>query len=352
MASQKEEKSPLKVKGETGSGLFTLQHKNKSHIINCSKHLERNHRIGERNMSIQDKIERILKEIHLVFSAGQPYDSNGERIIVEKQKLFGLLQQLNLAIYEMMDEYEMTSQKQELSERRCEKRGEEIINKANRHADDIYAASIIYTDDALSRIQLIMEDANKSVQKIFHQMNKELDSEKTRVRQNQSELKEQLRDFADTDKYLKVIDIQNQEREQEFREKIEKKKGKRIQNEGKSYSAIQPEIKINKAYFERVEKEYEPEEGFLDDPDDDVSESLERLTGKEFAESLRRRAAMGSVEEELEVESEPVPELEIKIDLDAEYFKWKQEEELEIEAKDKEPVWKDKKDKRFLFGKK
>lgn len=305
-------------------------------------------------MSIQDKIERILKEIHLLFSAGQPYDSNGEKIIVEKQKLFQQLQQLNLAIYEMMDEYEMTSQKQELSERRCEKRGEEIINKANRHADDIYAASIIYTDDALSRIQHIMEDANKSVQKIFHQMNKEMDSEKTRVRQNQSELKEQLRDFADTDKYLKVIDIQNQEREQEFREKIEKKKGKRIQNEGKSYSAIQPEIKINKAYFDRVEKEYEPEEGFLDDPDDDVSERLERLTGKEFAESLRRRAAMGSVEEEPELE--PVLEPEIKVDLDAEYFKWKQAEEemeeRETGQKDKEPVWKDKRDKRFLFGKK
>lgn len=305
-------------------------------------------------MSIQDKIERILKEIHLLFSASQPYDSNGEKIIVEKQKLFEQLQQLNLAIYEMMDEYEMTSQKQVLSERRCEKRGEEIINKANRHADDIYAASIIYTDNALSRIQEIMEDANKSVQKIIHKMNKEMDSEKTRVRQNQSELKEQLRDFADTDKYLKVIEIQNQEREQELREKIEKKKGKRIQNEGKSYSAIQPEIKINKAYFDRVEKEYEPEEEFLDEPEDDVSESLERLTGKDFAESLRRRAMMGSMEEEFEPvpEREPLPEPEIKIDLDAEYFKWKQEEELEIEAKDKEPVWKDKKDKRFLFGKK
>lgn len=242
-------------------------------------------------MSVQDKIERILKEIHLLFSKSESYEKDNTRIVVEKQKMFELLEQLNRAVYEVMDEYEVTSQKHELSERRSQQRGEEIIGKANKHADDIYASTIMYTDDALSRIQYIMEDAGKSMQRVFQKMNAELGSEKERVRANQFELKEQLRDFADTEKYLKVIEAHNQEREQELREKIEKTKGRRIPNEGKTYSAIQPEIKINKAYFERTGKTYEE--------------------------------AMGGVSAEQEEKPKTTAAPEVKVNLEAAYFKQK-----------------------------
>lgn len=285
-------------------------------------------------MSIQDKIEYILKEIHVLFSQSQIYERDNTKAVVEKQKLFELLEHLNLAVYEVMDEYEVTSQKHELSERRSQKRGEEIIGKANRHADDIYAASIMYTDDALSRIQYIMEDANKSVQRIFRKMNMELTEEKEKVRQNQFELKEQLRDFADTEKYLKVIEEYNQEREKELKEKIEKSKGKRIPNEGKSYTAVHSEIKVNKAYFEQTGRNYN-EMG--QEEEDEAAAGLSKLTGKEFAESLRRRAAQGSFSQEME-EKPPVHTApEVKVNLDSAYFKQKQREG---------------KDKKFSFGKK
>lgn len=274
-------------------------------------------------MSVQDKIERILKEIHVLFSQSQTYEKDNTKIVVDKQEVFQLLEQLNMAVYEVMDEYEVTSRKHELSERRSQKRGEEIIGKANRHADDIYAASIMYTDDALSRVQYIMEDANKAVQRIFKKMNAELGAERETIRQNQFELKEQLRDFADTEKYLKVIEEVNAEREKELREKIEKTKGKLIPNEGKSYCAIQPEIKVNKAYFQQAGKHYDEAGRESEAPGDDVSASLSKVTGKEFAESLRRRAARGKAQEEQE-ERRAVPVTpEVKVNLDAEYFKQK-----------------------------
>lgn len=285
-------------------------------------------------MSIQDKIERILKEIHLLFSQSQIYEQDKARIVVEKQKMFELLEQLNMAIYEVMDEYEVTSQKHEMSERRSQKRGEEIIGKANRHADDIYAATIMYTDDALSRIQYIMEDANKAVQRAFKKMNTDLSSEKERVRQNQFELKEQLRDFADTEKYLKVIEEYNHEREKELHDKTDKTKGKRIPNEGRSYSAIQPEIKVNKTYFERTGKNYNDVDL---EQEDEVTESLSKVTGKEFAESLRRRAAQGGIPKEQEEKPKTNAAPEVKVNLDAAYFRQKQAET---------------KERRFPFGKK
>lgn len=288
-------------------------------------------------MSIQDKIEHILKDIHLLFSQSQSYEEDNARIVVEKEKVFELLEQLNLAVYEVMDEYEVTRQKQEMSERRSQRRGEEIIENASKHADDVYAASIIYTDDALSRIQHIMDDTNKTVQKIFRKMNADLDNEKERVKKNQSELKEQLRDFADEEKYLKVIKEQNKEREDELREKREPSDEKRIPNEGKTYSVSQPEIRINKAYFERAEIKDTTTDTLEETPENEVSESISRITGKEFAESLRRRAAAGGTPEGEKERPLKNTAPEVKLNLDSEYFKRKQTEE---------------KERRFPFGRK
>ncbi|MEG1291020.1 MAG: hypothetical protein RSD28_01835 [Lachnospiraceae bacterium] len=289
-------------------------------------------------MSIQDKIERILKDIHLLFANGKPYKGNKGEVVVKKQEALDLLSQLNLAIYEAMDQYEVTCQKQELSERRCEKKGEELIGTAKKHAADVYASSIIYTDDALSRIQHMMEDANDSVEKIFRQLNREMAQQKDKVRQNKSELKGQLQNFADSEKYLKIVEEQNREREKELHQEIDKNKGKRIKNEGKTYASIQPEIKINKAYFDKNGKDIELVEIDLEESGDEVSKSLAKVTGKEFAESLRRRAAQKSElqnEENIQKESSKSNfNAEVKVDLNAEYFKQKQGEVEEEEKKD------------------
>ena len=356
-------------------------------------------------MSVQDKIERILKSIHLLFSKSEPYEGSGTKIIVEKQIVFELLEQLNLAIYEAMDQYELTTRKHEIAERRCEKRGEEILQKASRHADDIYAASIMYTDDAINRICYIMDDANQAVQSIFRRMNTDIEEQRDRVRRNQLELTGRLRDFADTDKYVKLIEEVNRQREKERQMELEGRKEKRIQNEGKSYSAVKPEIKINQAYFERTGKTYESEQQGADSQSD-AADSLAHITGKEFAENLRRRAKRNrgnemkiedmsldtekkatTIEErekglddilakagaglaamveseikeienaartggsaissrsELSMETAEIPKLppEIHVDLDAEYFKWKEGEENPAPEK---------KAKRFHFGRK
>lgn len=350
-------------------------------------------------MSLQDRMEQILKNIHVLFAESRPYDEDGEWIIVEKEKVFEQLEQLNLTVYKMMDTYEMTRQKHELAQRRCEKRGEEIIQKANSHADDIYAASIMYTDDAINRICHIMEDANDSVRKIFNDLNYEMERERERVRHNQLELTSQLQDFADTNKYIKMIEEINKKLERERMEEAQAKKEKRIQNEGKSYPSSQPDIRVNEEYFERREKHYNltPLETNVRKEEE---ESLARVTGKEFAESLRRRAAK-SREQEIQIEDMSdntaddqggLPEMmfdevtlppeemmfdevtlppeemtfdevmpsseenqlsegkpEVYVDLDAEYFKWKEESGKE-ENNGEETAASEKRGFRSLFG--
>ena len=39
-------------------------------------------------MSVQDKVERVLREFYVLYSRSEPYDKNAERVIVNKKEAF------------------------------------------------------------------------------------------------------------------------------------------------------------------------------------------------------------------------------------------------------------------------
>ena len=210
-------------------------------------------------MSTQDKMERILKQIHVALAQGETVSGAPDKVIVDRNEVFSILEQLNLTINEMMDEYEVTSQARELAQRRSEKKGEEMLARVARQAEDVYAASLIYTDEALAGIQHLMNEALASSRKIWAQVTEDIEKEQRRVREDQMELREQLQDFKDSNKYISMIEDCNREREKQEKEKETGTQEKKIQNEAKHYAAkTKPEIKVNASYFERrskVEKE-------------------------------------------------------------------------------------------------
>lgn len=238
-------------------------------------------------MSTQDKLERVLRDIHVLISRSELYDSTGEKIIVEKKRMFEHLNHLNACIYEMMDEYEMTRQSRDKAERETKRRGDEIIFKASRNAEDVYAAAVLYTDDALVRVQNIMKDATEAMDGILKKAQADMEERRQVIRENQSELKSQLQDMVDTEKYLKIIEERNRQIEQERAEEQEKKEKGEAPATGKSSGvpAVKPEIRINPEYF--------------------------------------RKAGIPFEEEEQEEKEPDLPE--ITVDLDAEYFKWKED---------------------------
>ncbi|MFP3155702.1 hypothetical protein LQZ18_14990 [Lachnospiraceae bacterium ZAX-1] len=277
-------------------------------------------------MSIQDKTERILKEIHVLFSKSDVYGNDPDNIIINKREMFDLLEKLNGCMYEMMDQYEVLQQSRELGQRKVEKKGEAIIEMALKRAEDVYAASFIYTDDALSQIQNIMADAAGSVQKIFEYMNETMNKEKEQVFVNQTELREQLKDFTDTNKYMLIIEERNKEREKESEQKEVKEQEKKIRNEAKHYPmSAKPEMKVNAAYFER--------HGIP---------ILEESKKSPEKESQNGKQKHGNV-----IEAEDIPE--VKIDLDAEYFKWKSGAGERDDTKKKAG---ERKERKLLFGRK
>lgn len=251
-------------------------------------------------MGAQDNTEKVLRDIHVLFSKAQPYNGSAKDIVVDKLQVMELLKELNDCMYEMMEEHELTVQSRDKAQRQVKKQGDDIIFNASRKAEDIYAASVMYTDNALSRIQEIMEEARQKTEKIYAELEEHFREEQQTIRANQTELKSQLQDLIDTQKYLRLIEDEN------HRQQIEKEKHPGSAGQPSPYADVKPEIKINKEYFKQAGLAYD------EDDDDDSKEA-----------DLKEQDA-----------------------LDDEYFRWKEEQE------GKEPP-EEKGDKGFpFFGRK
>lgn len=243
-------------------------------------------------MSAQDNTEKILRSLHVLLSKSEPYTKEPSKVIVDKQEMLDLLAQLNKSMYDIMDEYELTKQSRDRAEREFQKKGDEIVWNASRKAEDVYAASVMYTDEALNRVQEIMKEADESISDIYKKMNFQLKEQEKMIKSNQLELKSTLQDLVDTEKYLKLIE----ERNREIRK--QKEIGKPVEERERNiYANRQTEIKINQEYFEKMGIS-------LDD----------------------------NAEEEPAEISEPA-QVDIKVDLDADYFQWKEGKEIEDRAK-------------------
>ena len=156
--------------------------------------------------------------------------------------MLDILKQLAVCMSEVMDEYELTQQGREQAQRENRKIGEEIINDARAKAEDVYAASVMYTDEALRRILDIMDEANESVKAVYDSMGEKLANERKLVSGDKLELKSLLQDLKDTDKYMGIIEERNKKIAKE-------KKWKEEDTESSPYAAVKPEIKINRDYL-------------------------------------------------------------------------------------------------------
>lgn len=242
-------------------------------------------------MSTQDNLERVLRDIHVLISRSEPCDKTGEKIIVEKKRMFEQLDRLNTCIYEMMDEYEATKASRDRAEREAKKQGDQIVFRASRNAEDVYAAAVLYTDEALVRAQEIMQSAQQSVKEIMQKTEEDLKNRRKVLKENQSELRSQLQDMVDTEKYLKLIEDRNKELERERQEKAEGKDAytREKQREKSRYDDRKTEIKVNPEYFEKI------------------GQSLEEIAEQEEASALEEKAEAPK----------------ITVDHESEYFKWK-----------------------------
>ncbi len=268
-------------------------------------------------MGAQDNTEKVLRSLHVLLSKSEPYPKEPSKVIIDKQQVIDLLAELNTCIYQIMDEYELTIRSRDKAERDFHKKGDQIIWDASRKAEDIYAASVMYMDETLNRMQDIMQEADKKVGAIYQEIKEQMEKEEQELRTNKSELKGQLQDLVDTEKYLKIIEERNREIEKEKMEgrpeyEQEKREEKAI------YANRQTDIKINQEYLDKLG---------LSIPEEPVEEP------EKVPEEPEIQAPVMVEDDDEELKQ---LEAELRVNLDADYFKWKDEQEEQEAAEEKE----------------
>lgn len=253
-------------------------------------------------MGAQDRTEKVLRDIHVLFSKAEPYNGSKRRVVVDKNEMMDLLKELNGCMYDMLEEHELTVQSRDKASRQIQKANDDMIFEARKNAQDVYAASIMYSDHALAEIQNIMDDAYKKIEETEKEMLERISEERHKVKDNQYELKSQLQGLVDTEKYLRLIEEEN-------------KRVAQLKESGKlsaapkepSYKDVKPEIRINEDYFRAAGIPFDDEDG---------------------AEAQEEPADSGTREEAEKNEAEKLSDERIakmQAELDAEYFEWKEE---------------------------
>lgn len=243
-------------------------------------------------MSAGKSMEDVLRDIHLLISKCPKIKGDPDRIVINKQELFAELEKISQCMYDMLDEYSLSKQKKEEAQYQINKKYDETIAKATSTAEDVYSASVLYTDEAISRLVHILDQNKKDMDNLYHEINRQIENEKDKIRANQKELQETLFELQDSNLYLNLI----QERRKEI--EVQKEEAERIKL-GKTMimpAVRKTDVKVNKAYFEQM--------GLNDDG-----------TKKE---------------EPMKINTAP----QVKVNTESNYFKWKQQQ-MESEDGDK-----------------
>ncbi len=282
-------------------------------------------------MAARDRTEEVLRKIHLLFQKSVPYNNSKRSVIIDKNDMMDLLKQLNDCIYDLLDEYEMTSASRDKAERRQQKQAESMAFDARRKADDIYAASVLYADRSLQEVEAELSATSDGYTAVYEDFMARIKEQKEEIKKNRLDLKSSLQDLIDTQKYMNLIEDENlrlaKEKERLESGKKGSSKGKpkeqaKDKEKEKDFSAIKPEIKVNEEYFRAQGLDVETGEPVSDTKEDLPQDEADKIADETIAA--------------------------VSADLDEEYFKWKDEGKDGSEDKEKSG-----KKKGFgLFGKK
>ena len=109
-------------------------------------------------------------------------------------------------MYDMMDQYELTEKSKSKAVLKVKDHTDVLLEDANQKAEDIYSASIMYSDDAIGRVVKILEDSQLAMDETLRKARWLVEEEKSIIRMNQRELQEQLMEMQDAKIYLNIID--------------------------------------------------------------------------------------------------------------------------------------------------
>lgn len=253
-------------------------------------------------MKIQNQVEQLLKEIHLMVEDCKPAPEQLNYVIINKLELYEKLNDISKSMFDMMDEYAISQVGKEKTKRDLREQGEAIVDHASQKADDVYAASVLYMDEAITRLVHILDNAQKQADVVYKELSQSMETERRGLRSNQNELQDQMFDMRDSNLYLNVLD--------ERRRKMEKAKTENqlvmpeiakdvlniLQGGSVSLKSGKADVKVNPAYFEKAGRSFE--EAGLDEPVKEAPDVKVNMNSNYFKWKMNQNKTSESVEKQ------------------------------------------------------
>lgn len=164
-----------------------------------------------------DRIEEILKEIHVMFAKCEPYQNSPDEVIISKHDMFELLEQLNEALYAVMDKYEATSRSREKARLEMDRQAAEIVSQAKNDAEDVHAATLMYTDTMLGEVNDIVEKTKSRLKHEMVEMIAALELQQETLTQNKESVQAELTELHNSELYLELLGKLRKRAEDKFK---------------------------------------------------------------------------------------------------------------------------------------
>lgn len=155
---------------------------------------------------MSDKLEQTMKKIHIYLANCKESTYSGEDIIVSRKRIMSLLEELNYAVYEVMEEYEATTAARDRGQAAAERMATDIKEDAMKRAEDIYAASLLYTQDAIADIRNAMEYTFQKTKTEYETLLANYEERLNYLESNAQEINAHLGVMADGKVYLRMVE--------------------------------------------------------------------------------------------------------------------------------------------------
>ncbi len=153
-----------------------------------------------------EKIEEIMRKIHIYLANCKESAYSSNDVIISKPRLLKLLDELNDAVYEVCEQYEATQESKAAALNAAERAASEIKEDAMNRAEDVYAASLIYMDDAIISIRNSLEYSYLKVRKEYENLISNYEEKMNDLQSNHDELKVSLQSMSESQMYLRIIE--------------------------------------------------------------------------------------------------------------------------------------------------
>lgn len=155
---------------------------------------------------MSDKLEQAMKKIHIYLANCKESAYSSEELIVSKKRMFSLLEELNYAVYEAMEEYEVTVAARERGIAQAERQAADIKEEAMHRSEEIHASSLLYTQEAITDLKSAMDYMYEKIRIEYEMIMMNYEERMRFLEQDSMEVISQLQSKADAKIYLHMIE--------------------------------------------------------------------------------------------------------------------------------------------------